>query len=86
MDAAWSTLRSSARPRVRMPASAASKTRRICSLVNVAPSPIGAALWEGEPRGQGSGRVSGGWRAFGPFADATRRVPSHWAGSRVSRT
>ena len=51
MDAAWSTLRSSARPRVRMPASAASKTRRICSLVNVAPSPIGAALREGEPRG-----------------------------------
>ena len=54
MLAAWSTLRSSARPRLRMPSSAASSTRNICSEVNVASLVDARALRERGRKGRGS--------------------------------
>ena len=54
MLAAWSTLRSSARPRLRMPSSAASSTRNICSEVNDASLVDARALRERGRKGRGS--------------------------------
>ena len=84
MDAAWSTLRSGARPRVDASLRGVQGAAHLLARERRALADR-TALWEGTA-GSGVGKSQWWLASVRPVRDATRRVPSHWAGSRVSRT